>query len=90
MAACSIVQTIYMKSVRSRNLVCSVSLLETQAFAIKIEYKDIEMVIFMVNYTINYMRGLHQIFGSQVQHTKNIWTHSDLRFCEMRCQKDLK
>ncbi len=25
---------------------------------------------------------LHQIFCSQIQHTKKIWTQSDLRFCE--------
>ncbi len=33
---------------------------------------------------------LHQIFGTQVEHVIQIWTQSDLRFCENNGSKDLK
>ncbi len=34
--------------------------------------------------------GLHQIFGTRVQHVIQIRTQSDLRFCENNGSKDLK
>ncbi len=34
--------------------------------------------------------GPHQIFATQVQHVIQIWTLSDLRFCENNGSKDLK
>ncbi len=34
--------------------------------------------------------GGHQIFGTRVQHMIQIWTQSDLRFCEKNGSKDLK
>ncbi len=33
--------------------------------------------------------GLHQIFGTQVQHTKKKWTQSDLSFCKNEGSKNL-
>ncbi len=33
---------------------------------------------------------LHQIFGTRVQHVIQIWTQSDLRFCDNNGSKDLK